>query len=222
MHSAAGPTQTTKRKPPVTHLIADTETTGKWNYRADYTAPVQPRLVQLGALMADDEGRIYAELNLLVKPDGWSIPAEATECHGITTEMCETYGVPIAVAMASFANLQKLSHKFVAFNEVFDRGMLNSEWFRLGRPNRLEESFCHCVMKDAMWDCNLPGGRNGEPKWPTLEEAHRHYFNEYKVRAHDAMEDVKSCARIYFLKLWRQRQGIVVPPPVVQEQKSLL
>lgn len=200
------------------HLIVDTETNGRFNFKSDHRDPKQPRIVQLGAIMCDDEGKVFAELNLLIKPDGWIITPELTAIHGITTQMCETYGVPITVAMSMFSNLQRIADVFVAFNEVFDRSMLNSEYWRLQKFDRLlKQEHCHCVMLASTKDCNLPGGRNGQPKWPSLEQAHRHYFNEFNERAHDAMEDVKACGRIYFLRLWRAKENAEKT-----EQKPLL
>lgn len=200
----------------MTHLLVDTETNGRFNFQSDFRDPQQPRIVQLGAIMADDEGKTVAELNLLIKPDGWIITPELTAIHGITMDMCVNFGVPINVAMSMFSHLQRLADVFVAFNEVFDRSMLNSEYFRMGKEDRIiAAEKCHCVMRDCTKDCNLPGGRNGQPKWPSLEQAHRHYFNEFNVRAHDAMEDVKACGRIYFLKRWRAAQPEPVQPKLI-------
>ena len=61
-------------------LFFDTETTGlpqRWN------APVTdvdnwPRLVQLAWIMCDDKGNIIEERSDIIKPEGFSIPVEAS------------------------------------------------------------------------------------------------------------------------------------------------
>ena len=67
-------------------LIFDSETTGKALWKEPADDPRQPRIVQLGAILYDDERRVVAEMNLVVRPDGWTVPAEAAAIHGFTTE----------------------------------------------------------------------------------------------------------------------------------------
>lgn len=69
------------------YLFFDTETTGlpkRWN------APVTdlenwPRLVQLAWIMYDDRGNMLESRDVIVKPEGFTIPPEASRVHGITT-----------------------------------------------------------------------------------------------------------------------------------------
>ena len=39
--------------------------------------------------------------------------------------------------------------------------------------------------------------KNGEWKWPTLQETVRHFFNEDVVNAHDALSDVYPCRKVF-------------------------
>jgi len=69
------------------YLFFDTETTG---IPANYRAPVSdsdnwPSLVQVAWLLADEEANEIGCAQYLLKPDGFTLPAEATEIHGITT-----------------------------------------------------------------------------------------------------------------------------------------
>ena len=66
-------------------LFYDTETTGfpRPKYLDDH--PRQPHMVQLAAHLVDlNTGTIIQSIDFIVKPDGWTIPHEATEVHGIT------------------------------------------------------------------------------------------------------------------------------------------
>lgn len=81
------------------NVIFDTETTGKWIYGAPITASKQPNIVQLAALLTDASGETKGQMNFLIKPAGWTIPAETTAIHGITTEDCEKYGIELRSAL---------------------------------------------------------------------------------------------------------------------------
>ena len=88
-------------------LFFDTETTGKADFTAPPDAPHQPHLVELGALLVSDQGRELARLEMLVRPDGWTIPADATRVHGITTERAAREGLPLEEVFAAFLALAR-------------------------------------------------------------------------------------------------------------------
>ena len=64
----------------------DSETNGKADFKAPPEAPHQPRLVQLAAILTTDDCEEVSTINLLVRPDGWTIGPEAEAVHGISTE----------------------------------------------------------------------------------------------------------------------------------------
>ena len=64
------------------YLFFDTETTG---VPRNYYAPVTdtnnwPRLVQLGWIVTDEYGNILKRCSRIIRPEGFSIPAEAASC----------------------------------------------------------------------------------------------------------------------------------------------
>jgi len=71
------------------YLIFDTETTGlpkKWN------APITdtdnwPRCVQLAWQIHDDMGKCVSHQDYLIIPEGYNIPYDAEQIHGISTEL---------------------------------------------------------------------------------------------------------------------------------------
>ena len=83
-----------------TYLFFDTETTGlprKWN------APVNdldnwPRLVQIAWVLYKDGIKI-SSYDLIIKPENFIIPTEASNIHGITTELAVSKGVSLQTAL---------------------------------------------------------------------------------------------------------------------------
>lgn len=57
-------------------LFFDAETTGKAAMREPYNSPRQPHIVQLAALLTDDDGIERGAMNVIVRPDGYGIPDE--------------------------------------------------------------------------------------------------------------------------------------------------
>jgi DNA polymerase-3 subunit epsilon len=212
------------------HLTYDTETTGQWKYDLPAEHADQPRLVQMGAILADDEARVLGEINLIVKPDGWTIPAEASDIHGITTDLATRVGIPLVLVMGAFSNLASLCNVAIAFNNEFDRGIVKRESLFLQKPNRLEESHVtqHCMMKEMTPICKIPKPayyrRNpSDPyKWPSLAEAYQHVFGKpFEGTQHNAMEDVRATARLYYALFWKRREtGTQLMPGVANTNPS--
>lgn len=184
-------------------LFYDTETTGLPDRFAPLNSERQPRCVQLAALLTDNEGNEQSCINLIVHPDGWTIPAEAASVHGITTEKAKAMGIREAVIAAAFYDLSRKADLVVAHNEKFDRQIVNIMFERLGRGWKLDTP-AFDTMEAAAPIVNLPptprmisAGIN-KPKAPKLEECMHHFFGEKLDGAHDALVDVRACARLYF------------------------
>ena len=179
-------------------LVFDTETTGIINYRGKVGDASQPHIVQLGAQLYDDNKRIKGELNLLIKPDGWTIPQEATDVHGISTEDCEKYGIPIRSALGLFNLWLAFGPRLVAHNIDFDVFLVETEAIRLGKESFLNPYEKRCTMKASTNLVGIPNKTRGGFKWPKLQETHVKLFGSEFEGAHDAMADVRACARVNF------------------------
>lgn len=203
-------------------LIFDTETTGLPDYKLPVNHPSQPYIVQLAAILADDNGDTVSELNVIIKPENWSVPTGAAEVHGIPTEKAEEFGIPISVALTAFKELYLRADYLVAHNIAFDLRMLkryakdqDNFFFQQGHA----VNFC---TKIAMTDvCKLPPTEkqiaarkrhenpDGTYKWsppggwpkykdPTLTESYWHFFTEEFEGAHNAMIDVEACKAVFY------------------------
>jgi DNA polymerase-3 subunit epsilon len=185
------------------YLFFDTETTGLADCKMPAEWEGQPRVCQLGAILTDDSGRVKAESNLLIKPDGWAIPAEASAIHGISQEDAENYGLPIKTALAIFSRLVSKSYAVVAHNTRFDLFLLEVECSRLSANLNLPKQY-HCTMEESRDILKLPPTKRmtdlGMTKFknPSLQEAYRHFFGREFEGAHDAMADVRACKDVFF------------------------
>jgi DNA polymerase-3 subunit epsilon len=182
-------------------LIFDTETTGLKNYKAPKTHPSQPRMVQLGAILMEDNGEVRGEVNLIIKPDGWTVPAEAAAVHGITTEIAEKYGIPVVIALNIFNRFSVMADTLVAHNFDYDDTVMQSEFARIGKDPEYLKKNSFCTMQAATNVVKIPSSRGF--KYPKLQETHKFLFGTEFEGAHDAMADVRACGRVYLELLKR-------------------
>lgn len=183
------------------YLFFDTETTGLplWNERSKH--PDQPHIVQLACVLCDEGGAELTGMDCIIKPEGYTIPKEASDIHGITTERALEEGLALWRAVWSFERSIGVAGLMVAHNMSFDKRMLRIAYHRLKLdPPEID---CRCTMKELTPIMKLPG--NHGFKWPRLEEAYQYFFNEGLEGAHDAMVDVRACARIFF-EMERQKK----------------
>ncbi len=186
-------------------LVFDTETTGIDTSTA--------HVVELAALLFDDAGIERASLDLIIKPDGYEIPAAASAIHGISTDLAHRVGVPLAYAASAFNALCEQADRLVAHNLAYDVAIMEGLYRRLGKPHRMPvASNRYCT---AMWstpvcaipptECMRAAGRH-EFKKPTLTEAYAFVCGKELVGAHNALVDARACGEVYF-ELQRQRAG---------------
>ena len=187
----------------MTILFFDTETTGFPNPSLSSADPLQPHCVQLAAILTEEDGTERAALNLIIKPDGWSISEAASSIHGITDDIASAYGIRETVAAASFYDLMQQADLLVAHNIKFDAQIIVTMFVRAKRDWSVLDAR-HCTMIQATPIVNLPptdrmiaAGFN-KPKAPKLSECVSHFFGEDLEGAHDALVDVRACARIFF------------------------
>ena len=183
------------------YLIFDTETTGlpkRWD------APISdldnwPRCIQIAWQLHDNLGNCIEHQDYLVQPEGFNIPYDAEKIHGISTELAQEQGVPLVDVLEKFnAALNKT--KFVVGQNVgFDLNIMGAEFIRADIANKLQELpvLDTCTEHTAEL-CQLPGGRYGKFKLPTLTELHEFLFNVPFAEAHNATADVEATTRCFF------------------------
>lgn len=189
------------------YLIFDTETTGlpkNWN------APITdtdnwPRCIQIAWQLHDEMGNLVDHQDYLVKPEGFNIPYDAEKIHGISTALAEQDGVPMAEVLEKFNTAMARAKFIVGQNVGFDVNIMGAEFHRFAVENTLQELpvLDTCTEETAVL-CQIPGGRGGKFKLPTLTELHQYLFGEPFGEAHNATADVEATTRC-FLELLRRK-----------------
>ncbi len=190
------------------YLIFDTETTGlpkRWD------APITdtdnwPRCIQIAWQLHDDMGRLVEHQDYLVQPEGFNIPYEAEQIHGISTALAAQEGIPLGEVLERFNEAMAKAKFVVGQNVGFDLNIMGAEFHREGVSNPLQgvPVLDTCTEHTASL-CQIPGGRGGKFKLPTLTELHEFLFGEPFAEAHNATADVEATTRC-FLELVRKRQ----------------
>ncbi|MFY9241923.1 MAG: DNA polymerase III subunit alpha [Polaribacter sp.] len=190
------------------YLIFDTETTGlpkSWN------APITdtdnwPRCIQIAWQLHDEMGNLLENNDFLIQPDGFNIPFDAERIHGISTELAQKDGIPLEKAIELFNEVLEKTKFIVGQNVEFDLNIMGCEFHRTSIQTKLNSLpiLDTCTEKTALM-CQLPGGRYGKFKLPTLTELHKHLFGIDFAEAHNATADVEATTRC-FLELIRLRE----------------
>ncbi len=183
------------------YLIFDTETTGlpkRWD------APITdtgnwPRCVQIAWQLHDEMGKIIEHQDYLVQPEGYNIPYDAERIHGISTELAQADGISLSEVLEKFNIALSKSKFIVGQNLKFDINIMGCEFHRLG----IESPMSSMPVLDTCTEVTasllqLPGGRGGKFKLPTLTELHSYLFNKPFAEAHNATADVEATTRCFF------------------------
>jgi len=184
------------------YLFFDTETTGlPKNWRAPVTdIDNWPRLVQIAWIVADDQGNRLELKDFIIKPEGFSIPPEAANVHGISTEKAISEGLPLDQVLNEFSALVDQADYIVAHNIAFDEKIVGAEFIRKDISNSFNSTPKLCTMQSSTEYCQLPG-RYGY-KWPKLSELHIKLFGEDFEDAHDASVDINATEKCF----WKMRE----------------
>ncbi|MFM7643827.1 MAG: DNA polymerase III subunit alpha [Sphingomonadales bacterium] len=187
------------------YLIFDTETTG---LPRNFNAPITdldnwPRVVQLAWQLHDEAGELVSQQDFIIQPDGFNIPFESERVHGISTELARAVGETLSSVLERFKKDLAKANFMVGHNLKFDINVLGCEFVRLGQDTPLTKPVLDTCTERSAQLCQIPGGRGGKFKLPTLTELHEFLFEEAFNEAHNATADVESTTRC-FLELLRK------------------
>ncbi len=179
-------------------LFFDTETTGLPKL---YHAPISdsdnwPRLVQIAWLLTDSDGKELAKHESIIKPEGFEIPTQSSDIHGVTTERAQKEGIELDTSLDQFVWALKESEKLIAHNIKFDEKIIGAELYRKDFNPGLMDVDKFCTMMASTDFCQIPG-KYGY-KWPRLAELHEKLFDKGFDNAHNALADVEAMVRCYF------------------------
>lgn len=192
-------------------MVMDTETTDLPLWGEPSEDPRQPHLVQYTAVLTDAATQQELEfVDMLIKPEGWTIAPGAAKAHGITSEKAIAEGRPEADAVAAFVAMAAKSDLVVGYNVPFDLRMMRIAMLRYGFDKPGVDQWAkdnvrkHCCQVQATPLCKLPPTDKmmaaGRRTWktPSLAEAVKALLGEDMDDAHDLRVDVLYTQRLYF------------------------
>lgn len=184
-------------------LFYDFETTGLPLYGEPSEDPRQPHIVQLGVKVVDMITRKHLQaVEIIVRPNGWEIPKEASDVHGVTTEMAYDLGIPEEAVTEILLELWRpeAPRLRIAYNEPFDARIMRiglKRFFGDALADKWKEGPAECAMRMA--NPILKKGR-----YPKLVDAYEFFTGRKLDGAHNAMIDVDGCIDVY----WAIQDGI--------------
>lgn len=191
-------------------LFYDTETNGLPFWGLPSEDPSQPHVTQIAAELCDEHnGNVLASMDVLIKPDGWTIPGEIAALTGITTERALAEGIDRADALSRFTDMWRRAALRAGHNESFDARMLRIEYFReLDHDDAFHDEWktapAFCTQGKSTKIINLPptekmraAGRK-HAKSPNLGEAYLFFAGKPLDGAHDARVDLMATKIVYY------------------------
>jgi DNA polymerase-3 subunit alpha len=116
------------------YIIFDTETTGlPKNYNASISDSENwNRCIQLAWQVHDIKGELVEVKNFIIKPEGFTIPFNSAQIHGITTDRAKKQGMPLEFVLDEFNKDLEKSDFLVGHNINFDINIVGAEFLRAG------------------------------------------------------------------------------------------
>ena len=179
------------------YMVIDVETSHLLSYKPAADDPTQPRLASLAIILLDQELLIESERLFFIKPDGWSMSAEATAVNGLTDIHLYQGGVPVLDVLGPYFDSIEAGRIVIAHNARHDLKVMRGEARRAGLDDRFEKTLNICTMMASTPIVGLKR-KNGAPKWPTLEEADVFFFGRGCINAyHNALFDARATLGIF-------------------------
>lgn len=177
-------------------LSYKTETNGLPNWRARSDDESQPHLVRLSAVLYNAETKEELEsMDVIVRPEGWEIPQETINVHGITVEKAVQEGVSEVSAINTFNDLVARADSVVSSNKQFNSRIIRIALKRYSEDYQQEawsnnKDNHYCAMKMAKDDTGN--------KSLSLSDALNYYNGQQAVDNHDSLVNAQSSAKVFF------------------------
>lgn len=191
-------------------IIIDTETTGKiperivpgkrpnttrkeqLSYETDFMQ--FPYIVSLAWKIDDKPTKEY-----IINQEGREIPKEASDIHGITTEIANKSKHLFFNVISEFAQDCVGNKIIVGHNIYFDSSIIKANVLREQATKSTEDPFFEIITDILNKDKRIDTMRCSTKlcgKWPKLTELHQILFG-CGFEAHNAAEDVEATSRCY-------------------------
>lgn len=198
------------------YLVFDTETTGLLDFKKPADDPSQPHLASIAMIETDENGIELDRTMLYVKPNGWTMPAEAQAINGLTTEFLMENGTPIEIVLDTYEAFVRRGLAVTAFNVQFDAKMMRTEFRRLGRDDLFAITRNSCLMR-GLKPYQAQGLEIRAGQFVKREEALA-FFGLTSSEAHTAMGDAEDALALLQILL---RDGNLIEPAVHLAKKAV-
>jgi len=182
-------------------VFVKVETTGLPDYQAPSESDVQPHIVSLAALKVDAETReVVQTIDAVVKPNGWDIPQESIDLHGITVNKAEEIGLPEGMVLDDFVRMQEgcevISHSAAFTARILRIAHKRFHGDKIADDHKEKGYTCTAkLVKDAV---KIPAAKANTYKQPTLAEAYQYFKGHELVDPNSAISGAHACMDIYF------------------------
>lgn len=173
----------------------------------DAALPEYPHIMQWAWVLCDDQQETLIARNVLIKPEGFAVPAIAGKVHGITQQAALEKGVPIRAALKEFSECVAPTTRCCTFDACIGAAVVELEMRRAGLPMRFNRFFFYDLAERSRKFCALPDPDadelGDEPqrhfRKPKLSELYEKLFGPFdEIRWNDASADVQIAQHCLF------------------------
>lgn len=151
------------------------------------------RIVEIGYEIYSKDGVKLNQSSSLIKPDNFKVKNH--DIHGITHEMAEKNGHLILEVLRQVEDHLENVKTLVGHNIMFDISVILSECYRYNYISLIQK----LLSKNIKCTMKLGKAYLGISKDPSLIMLYRSMFKNYIIQTHRALDDVKLCAKCYFV-----------------------
>lgn len=183
-------------------VFLDTETTGLPKSRNSNGLEIKgnwPDIVSVAWAVYENKTLVKSRYSV-IKPEGWTIPADSIRIHGITEEEASKGSSLHDILTELGKDLEDST--VVAHNMEFDKNVLLAAYkWRLGiNPWTLWPKTEICTMVRSTSELKLPSRFKDSKQFkpPTLTELYKATFGKEPVGQHNSQKDVEILCEIYW------------------------
>lgn len=150
--------------------------------------------------MKDEKQNLLSQGDFIIKPEGFEIPAESSNVHGITTEIAREKGVDLKKAVYYFLGACRMADLIIGHNVNYDMHVVGAELIRTWGKDFIENLPTADTMLASIDLCKIPG-KYGY-KYPKLMELHNELFGCDFEDAHNSFADISATEKCF----WEMRK----------------
>jgi DNA polymerase-3 subunit epsilon len=195
-----------------------TQTLATFDLETTSPDPHEAKIVTYGLAIVNADGTALTRETAIVRPEGFVIPDEAADVHGVTTEIAERDGIQLDTVLARlrlwFERLVEQRIPLVVYNAPYDLTVLahafGEHYGQLHVGLIDEQVVIDPLVIDKHWDKYRKGSRR-------LADVAAHY-GVTLGDAHDSLADALAAERLARVQL--KRYGLGGDPPLLHRYQA--